>query len=217
MKNSSRSFQIILFPNRELRIPAKVLIAFIVPRLSHEDSKKSPSPIDLFQPNYEQMISQALHSIDQNGITSLAMPLLEPNSNTLRSSSVRHFCLFSYFSAKGSSNRRIANKMGVRAMISALRQFSQNSSAKLKRFIIVDHQVQIQRMSRRVKKYQKQVQTKISIGNNIDLDNDDGHAFAEVFGVPQSVMPVPNSSGSDSEEEVEPEEYILPYIDQARS
>ena len=100
-------------------------------------------------------------------------------------------------------------------MISALRHYSQNSPSKLKRFIIVDHQVQINRMSKRVKHYQKQVQTKIPLSNSIDLDNDDGHTFADIFGVPR--LPRNNSESSDSDEEFEPEEYILPYTDQAKS
>jgi len=68
-----------LFPNRELKIPAKVLIIFTVPRLSNSETTKDKSVIDSFQPTYEQMIYRALQTIDQNGITSLAMPVLEVN------------------------------------------------------------------------------------------------------------------------------------------
>jgi len=68
-----------LFPNRELKIPAKVLIIFTVPRLSNSETTKDKSVIDSFQSTYEQMIYRALQTIDQNGITSLAMPVLEVN------------------------------------------------------------------------------------------------------------------------------------------
>jgi hypothetical protein len=68
-----------LFPNRELKISAKVLIIFTVPRLSNSETTKDKSVIDSFQPTYEQMIYRALQTIDQNGITSLAMPVLEVN------------------------------------------------------------------------------------------------------------------------------------------
>ncbi len=70
-----------LFPNRELKIPAKVLIIFTVPRLSSSETTKDKSIIDSFQPTYEQMIYRTLQTIDQNGITSLAMPVLEANGS----------------------------------------------------------------------------------------------------------------------------------------
>jgi len=69
-----------LFPNRELKIPAKVFIIFTVPRLPNNEGGKDKSPIDSYQPIYEQMIYRALQIIDQNSITNLAMPILEPNS-----------------------------------------------------------------------------------------------------------------------------------------
>jgi len=64
-----------------LKIPAKVLIIFTVPRLATNEQNREKSSIDSYQPTYEQMISRALQTIDQYGITSLAMPVLEPNSN----------------------------------------------------------------------------------------------------------------------------------------
>jgi alpha-D-ribose 1-methylphosphonate 5-triphosphate diphosphatase PhnM len=126
------------------------------------------------------------------------------------------FLLKIVFIVKNSSERRHANEMTTRAMFSAIRQFSQNPSVKLKRIIIVDHQVQIKRMSKRVKKYQKQNQTKSSTNNNnIDLDKDDGQSFTNIFGIPKISEVV--SSSSESDDEIEPEEYVLPYIDQAKS
>jgi hypothetical protein len=70
---------VLLFPNRELKIPAKVLIIFTVPRLSTNEKIKDKSMFDSYQPTYEQMIYRALQTIDQNSISSLAMPILEPN------------------------------------------------------------------------------------------------------------------------------------------
>jgi hypothetical protein len=35
--------------------------------------------VDAFQPTYEQIIYRALQTIDQNNITSIAMPILEPS------------------------------------------------------------------------------------------------------------------------------------------
>ncbi len=55
------------------------MIIFTVPRLSNSETTKDKSVIDSFQPTYEQMIYRALQTIDQNGITSLAMPVLEVN------------------------------------------------------------------------------------------------------------------------------------------
>ena len=144
------------------------------------------------------MICRAFTKIDQNGINSLALPILEAHCKT-------------------SSDRQIANKMSVRAMISALRQYSQSSSIKLKRFVIVDHQVQINRMSKRVKIYQKRIGTKLQLNNSVDLDNDDGQTFAEIFGVPRLPLNNTSNGSSESDEEVEPEEYILPYTDQAKN
>jgi len=54
---------------------------FTVPRLTTNETIKDKSIIDLYQPTYEQMIYRALQTIDQHSITSLAMPVLEPNSN----------------------------------------------------------------------------------------------------------------------------------------
>ena len=102
--------------------------------------------------------------------------------------------------------------MTARAMLSSIRQFSHSGSTKLKRIIIIDHEVKIKRMSQRVKKYQNQIQTKPS--NNIDLDADGGLSFTNLFGVPK----IPETtSTSESDEDNEPEEYILPYIDHAKS
>jgi hypothetical protein len=127
-----------------------------------------------------------------------------------------NFNLFSrrFILVKTSSERRHATEMAARAMVSAIRQFSQNSSVKLKRIVIVDHQIQIKRMSKRVKKYQNQ--TKLPTGNNIDLDKDDGHSFANIFGIPK-LPEVVGSSSNESDDEMEPEEYSLPYIDHAKS
>jgi hypothetical protein len=105
--------------------------------------------------------------------------------------------------------------MTVRAMVSAIRQFSQNVSIKLKRIIIVDHQVQMKRMNKRVKKYQKQVQTKMTSNNSIDLDTDTtGNSFANIFGVPK--IPEIVSTTSESDDDIELEEYQLPYTDLAK-
>ena len=77
--HSTLLFQIISFSTRELKIPAKVVIAFIVPRLSNGDDIKSQSTIASFQSKYEQMILRSLQTIDQKGLTSLALPVLEPD------------------------------------------------------------------------------------------------------------------------------------------
>lgn len=103
--------------------------------------------------------------------------------------------------------------MAVRAMVSAFRRFSMNPSIKLKRILVVDHHVQINRMSKRVKQYQSRTQTKAS--TNVNFIADDEQTFASVFGVPK-VSDVP-SSGGESDEETESEEYQLPYTDHARS
>lgn len=71
-----------IIPNRELKIPAKFLIIFTVPRLPINENTKDKSIIDSYQPTYEQMIYRALQTIDQNNVTSIAMPVLEPNSKT---------------------------------------------------------------------------------------------------------------------------------------
>lgn len=109
--------------------------------------------------------------------------------------------------------------MAVRAMVSTIHQFSQVPSIKLKRIFIIDHYAQIKRMSRRVKKYQNQIQLKNASNNNpnnIDLDADQGHSsFAHIFGVPQ--IPEVVSSTSESDDEAEPEEYRTPYVDHAKS
>lgn len=118
------------------------------------------------------------------------------------------------FLVKSSHERRPANEMTVRAMVCAFRQFSRNSSIKLKRIIVVDHQVQIKRMNERVKKYQTQTQLKNTANNNIDLDADDGHSFTNIFGVPKVPEMIPSSSESDDGLESEEE---LPYTDHAKS
>jgi hypothetical protein len=105
--------------------------------------------------------------------------------------------------------------MAARAMVSSIRQFSQISSIKLKRILIIDHRVQIKRMSKRIKKFQNQVQSKSSVNNNIDLDIEDGLSFANIFGIPK--MPEIVSTTSESDDEIEPEEYKLPYTDHAKS
>ncbi|CAF3412168.1 unnamed protein product [Rotaria sp. Silwood1] len=183
---------VILLPNHGLKIPAKVLIFFIAPRISKDEAIKDKSVIDAFQPIYEKLIYDALQTIEQNNITSIAMPLLEPH-------------------VKIGSERRYANEMTFRAMISAIRQYSQNSSITLKRIIIVDHQIQIKRMSKRVEKYQKQLQKPISHNNNnnIDLNTGDRHSFAYIFGVPK--ISEVTSSASDTDDDIEPEDYQLPY------
>jgi hypothetical protein len=104
--------------------------------------------------------------------------------------------------------------MTVRAMVCAFRQFSQNSSIKLKRIIVVDHQIQIKRMNERVKKYQKEIQSKTTINNNIDFDADDGNSFTKIFGVPK--IPEIVSSTSESDDGIDSEEQQLPYIDHAK-
>ncbi|CAF2428088.1 unnamed protein product [Rotaria sp. Silwood2] len=181
---------VILLPNHGLKIPAKILTFFIVPRIVNNEVIKDKSVIDSFQSIYEKLIYNTLQTLEQNGATSIAMPLLEPN-------------------VKLSSERRYANEMAARAMITAIRQYSQNLSTRLKRILIVDHQVQIRRMSKRVKKYQKQLQIKELLNNNIDLDTDDGHSFTYIFGVPR--IPEIASSSSESDDDIEPEDYQLPY------
>ncbi|CAF1605300.1 unnamed protein product [Adineta ricciae] len=186
--------KIIIYPNREFPIPVKVLIMFVVPRLINDETTKEKYPINSYQSTYEQIILNTLQTIDQSGITSLAMPVLEP-------------------SVKSFSERRSANEMAVRAMVSAFRRFSMNSSIKLKRILVVDHHVQITRMSKRVKQYQSRTQTKAS--TNVNFTVDDEQTFTNVFGVPK-VSDVPSSAG-ESDEETESEEYQLPYTDHARS
>ncbi len=105
--------------------------------------------------------------------------------------------------------------MAARAMVSSIRQFSQISSIKLKRILVIDHHVQIKRMSKRVKKFQNQLKTKPTINNNIDLDADEGLSFTNIFGVPK--ISELGSTTSESEDEIEPEEYEHPYADLAKS
>jgi hypothetical protein len=62
-----------------LKIPAKLFITFVVPRLSANEGIKDKTMVDAFQPTYEQIIYRALQTIDQNNITSIAMPILEPS------------------------------------------------------------------------------------------------------------------------------------------
>jgi hypothetical protein len=68
-----------IFPNRESKIPAKVLIIFVVPRLLHNEITKDKTMINSYQLTYEQMIYRVLQTVDQHGMSSLAMPVLEPN------------------------------------------------------------------------------------------------------------------------------------------
>lgn len=106
--------------------------------------------------------------------------------------------------------------MAVRAMVSTVRQFSLIPTVKLKRILVIDHHAQIKRISRRVKKYQNQIQSRNLINNsNIDIDGDDERSFANIFGVPQ--IPEVVSSTSESDDEAEPEEYRFPYVDHAKS
>jgi hypothetical protein len=105
--------------------------------------------------------------------------------------------------------------MTNRAMVSSIRQFSHTALVKLKRIVIVDHHIPIKRMSKRVKKYQNQIQSKSSMNSNIDLDADDGQSFTNIFGVPK--IPEIVSTTSESEDDIEPEEYELPYVDHAKS
>ena len=74
----------IFYPNRELKIPAKHLIFFTVPRLSSNDR----TVIETFQTTYEQMIYRMLQTIDQKSISSVALPVLEPNGNVISSFSL---------------------------------------------------------------------------------------------------------------------------------
>ena len=124
--------------------------------------------------------------------------------------------MFLFAIVKTTSERRYATEMTTRAMVTAIRQFSQNPSVKLKRIIIADHHGQIKRMNKRVKKYQRQNQTKTNNNNNhIDLDKDDGQSFANIFGIPK--IPEVGSSSSESEDEVEADEDLLPYTDHAKA
>lgn len=104
--------------------------------------------------------------------------------------------------------------MTVRAMVSAVRQYSQNVSMKIKRINIVDHDAQIKRMKKRVNKYLKQTETKLTTSDSIDLDDDDGKSFAYIFGVP--TIPEILSSSSESDDEIEPEDYQHPYKHQTK-
>jgi hypothetical protein len=115
--------------------------------------------------------------------------------------------------------------MAVRAMISAIRQLSQNPSMRLRRIVVVDHQTRIKSLSKRVKKYQKQSRRQDSAkshpsaqlkrvssnANHIDLDAGDEQSFASAFGVPK--IPEVTTGTSDSE----PEEYAVPYTDNAKA
>lgn len=113
---------------------------------------------------------------------------------------------------KSTTDRRHANEMTVRAMISAIRQFSLNGTGKLQRIVIIDHHSSIKRLNKCVKKYQKQFPSKSS-PNRIDFDLDDGQSFANIFGVPK----LPEMISSTSESENDGEEYQLPYVDHAQS
>lgn len=101
-------------------------------------------------------------------------------------------------------------------MLTAIRLFSQNLSIKLRRCLIIDHYMQINRLSKRVKIYQNQVQGKASTSNTIDLDSDTGQSFVNIFGVPKIPAIASTSSESDDADN-EPEEYLMPYIDRAKS
>jgi hypothetical protein len=190
------------------------LIIFTVPRLSNNETTKDKSMFDSYQPTYEQMIYRALQTIDQNSISSLAMPILEPNGKTdyLFLIKLFSFCLSI---VKTSKERRYANEMTNRAMVSSILQFSHSTPIKLKRIVIIDHHVQIKRMSKRVKKFQNQLKTKPTINNNIDLDADEGLSFTNIFGVPK--ISELGSTTSESEDEIEPDEYEHPYADLAKS
>ena len=125
---------------------------------------------------------------------------------------MRSDCLC-FILVKSANARRHANEMAARAIVSSIHQFSHSTSSKLRRIIIVDHQAQIKRMSKRVQQYQRQIQTK---SNHIDLDADAGLSFTNIFGVPKITQTISSSSESDDDNN-QPEEYTLPYIDQARS
>ena len=112
---------------------------------------------------------------------------------------------------KHAKDRRHANEMTVRAMLSAIRQFSRTSTGKLTRVSIIDRQPLIKRMSRRVRKYQNQ-----TASNNTIIDIDDTQSFTQIFGVPKLPEIVSTTSDSDDEEN-ESEEYLLPYVDHAKS
>ena len=115
---------------------------------------------------------------------------------------------------KHAKDRRHANEMTVRAMLSAIRQFSRTSTGKLTRVSIIDRQPLIKRMSRRVRKYQNQ--TAPTASNNTIIDIDDTQSFTQIFGVPKLPEIVSTTSDSDDEEN-ESEEYLLPYVDHAKS
>jgi hypothetical protein len=100
--------------------------------------------------------------------------------------------------------------MAARAMINSIQQFSQNTSIKLKRILIVDHHTQIKRMSKHMTKFQNQLQRKDSINNNIDLNR-----VKEQSNVPK--LPENISTASDSDDDNEPEEYQLPYVDRPKA
>ena len=124
--------------------------------------------------------------------------------------------MFLVLLVKISKEKHNANEMTIRAMFSAIRQFSHSPAIKLKRINIIDHQVRIKRMSKRVKKYQNQLRkTTTNNPNNIDLDADDGQSFTNIFGVPK--IPEIVSTTSESDDEMEPEEYELPYVDHAKA
>ena len=199
-----------------MKIPAKLVVVFIVPRISNGEEIKNQSSIASFQSKYEQMILRALQTIDQKGLSSLALPVLEPSGERSTQSTLP--LMSSFTSVKFVQEKHSANKMTVRAMVCALRQFSQNPSIRLKRFVIVDHYSQIHRISQRVKKYQKITQFSQQqklINSHIDLDNDDTESFCSIFGVPK--IPDVVSSTSESEEEMDSEDYSLPYASHARN
>ncbi len=58
--------------------------------MSNKEIAKDKSTIDSYQPTYEQMIYRVLQTVDQNAITSLAMPVLEPSG---KSSNLKSFLL----------------------------------------------------------------------------------------------------------------------------
>lgn len=195
-----------------------MLILFVVPHLSTSGAAKEQAIINAYQPSYEQIIHHTLQTIDQSGITSLALPVLEPSGRPFHCVSLR-----SSDRSRGSvlvklpSERRTANEMTVRAMVSAFRLFSQNPAIKLKRIVVVDHQAQIKRMSKRVKQYQRRVETTPSQHqrHSVDFDTDDGQSFASIFGVRRASKTI--ASADESDEDADAEEYQLPYTDHARS
>lgn len=68
-----------MFQNQGSKFSSRYLILFTVLRLSNDEGIKDKSIMNSLQLKYEQLILRALQSTEQYGITSLAIPVLEPN------------------------------------------------------------------------------------------------------------------------------------------